>query len=52
MKEVGEEIRAISNEINRIAMVANSTGVVDELAYVKALERLRIALDKIVEYDP
>ena len=50
--EVGAEIRAVSNEINRIAMVANSTGVVDELAYVKALERLRIALDKIVEYDP
>ena len=52
LKEVGAEIHAVSNEINRIAMAANSTGVIDELAYVKALERLRIALDKIVEYDP
>lgn len=52
LKEATDEIRIVSNEINRIAMVANSTGVVDELAYVKALERLRIALDKIVEYEP
>ena len=51
LADIYPEIKEVSDEINRITKLANGTGIIDEPAYKRAMDKLREILSRVVEHD-